>query len=47
MSRISAKARLQCLQDWRRSMGIKTKDEKRPQKKNRRPKRGRFHKSGI
>ena len=40
---MSAKARLQCLQDWRRSMGIKTKDERRP-KKARKPKRAGFKK---
>jgi len=44
MSKIGARARLQCLQDWRRSMGIKTKDEVKPQKKNRKPKRSRFQK---
>ncbi len=43
MSKMSAKARLQCLQDWRRSMGIKTKDERRP-KKARKTKRAGFRK---
>ena len=43
MSKMSAKVRLQCLQDWRRSMGIKTKDERRP-KKARKPKRAGFKK---
>ena len=43
MSKMSAKTRLQCLQDWRRSMGIKTKDEKRPSK-TRKPKRAGFRK---
>ena len=43
---MSAKARLQCLQDWRRSMGIKTKDERKPQK-SRKPKRSRFQKNAM
>ncbi len=40
---MSAKTRLQCFQDWRRSMGIKTKDERRPQKA-RKPRRSNFKK---
>tara|TARA_R110000787_G_scaffold13488_3_gene42408 strand:- start:174 stop:311 length:138 start_codon:yes stop_codon:yes gene_type:complete len=44
MSKMSAKARLRSLLDWRRSLGIKTKDEKRPQN-NRKPRNAKFQRS--
>ncbi len=43
---MSAKARLQCLQDWRRSMKIVTKEEKAfKSRKSRKPRRNKFQKS--
>ena len=43
MSKMSAKARLKCLQDWRKAVGIKTKEERRPQR--RKPRKNKFQKS--
>ena len=34
MSKLGASARLKCLQEWRRSMNITTKDERRAQKQS-------------
>ena len=43
---MSAKARLQCLQDWRRSMKIVTKEEKAfKARKKRKPRREKFSKN--